>query len=193
MAKETRISKREKKSKSKSLITSPFLKRKLRFSVALHPSQLDDPKTTLNKQLRKHLLQHIDAAGGVLLAVRCLSVPVTKNAHILDDHPAILYPNVIAEALIWSPLSHRVKGRVQNIFTSHCTVLVLGYFSASIMPEEGLVYYDNNECIEQSTGRQVGVGSWVEMTCERVYESNGIISLVGTNAKLTETNQSKPR
>lgn len=166
-------------------MSSPFHRKRLQFSVAIMPAQLHDPKTAIRKQLQRHLLQHTDAVGGVILALQPkFNVSSSIEAHILDEQAPIIYPNVTVDALVWSPLHVRIQGRVKEIFSSHCTVLALGYFSASIMPNEGFDFNENGECIEQSTGKQIVVGCLVEITCEKMYESEGIISLVGKKAAL---------
>jgi hypothetical protein len=171
-------------------IASPFQKKKLSLLVSLEPSSLSNTRQALETSMHSLLLKYSDGLGGVLLAFDNLQFDSDhSHGQILNEMPHIHY-RVTCTAVIFFPnLKSNLVGAVNEVFPSHVGLLVYELFNASVSAEAlRLAGYtfdkEMNEWSQSAEGDGgdciVAKGDKMSFRVEKLHESNGLISLEGS-------------
>lgn len=159
-----------------------FLEKRLEMTISLLPAALKDVRRSIDDTLRALLLKFSGSVGGILLAFYNVKVLKDGKGFILNDLPHVHY-TVACDALVFNPhAGATLTGVVSKSFHSHLSLIVHNYFNASIpasfLREAGWTF---DETLEEWIGPEaLTIGRKVEFTVDKVYESNGIISLEGS-------------
>lgn len=164
-----------------------FFRRKLELTVSLLPAALADIPSNIDASLRELLLRYSDAVSGIVLAFENVQI-LSKQGMILNELPHIHY-QVSLDALIFHPtLGCRLTGSVTESFHSHVSLLVFDYFNASVsapqMVKHGFVF-DESTLAWYKGETTLAKGDKLNCTIEKMYESNGIISIEGVKPTLS--------
>lgn len=183
-----------------------FFRKEVDVDLALLPSRLIDVETHVENSMRSFLLEYSDGFGGVPLALEKVEIlPQSEIAGaaavpvgmVFNELPYIHF-KVRAHALVFDPTSGcNLRGRVSASFHSHLSLLVFGYFNASISAQEmqqagfsfdetEMQWYRKESDDAETTKLEfLRPDSELEFVCNRVFESAGIISIDGIKPRLS--------
>jgi RPA43 OB domain in RNA Pol I len=174
-----------------------FWKRSIELTISLLPSALSNVMAHIEEALRNYLLKYSDDIGGILLAFENVSILSHGNddaattacvGTIYNELPHIHY-RVSADALVFdpSPGTKLVGSVVECSFQSHLSLLVHEYFNASVSAEQmracGFEFDDEQrQWYWQDTTKNaiLANGDSIDLVCQKLYESGGIISIEGS-------------
>lgn len=175
--------------------SSVFYKKRVNLSISLPPGSLGNIKQSMEDSLRRFLLKYLDGLKGVLMAFE--NIKIKESGTILNELPHIHY-NITVDALVFSPsVGYKLSGVVTESFHSHLSLLVNGYFNASLAAEEmrkaGFKFDQSLEqWCQQADGdlQVINKDDFVTFICQHMYESVGLISLAGANPVWTPSMKS---
>lgn len=156
-----------------------FFQKQVEVTVSILPFGLRDLRKSVNDSLRLWLLRYSSGLGGILLSFS--NVQVLTDGKIMNDLPHIHY-QVSCDMLVFDPLvGTDLNGVVTESFHSHISLLVFGYFNASIpvvcLKDAGFEFDGEHWKLG---GTPVALGENVHFRVNKVYESGGIVSIEGS-------------
>lgn len=175
-----------------------FFEKKVHLTISVMPAALKDPPGSVEKSLRKMILQYSDGIGGILLAF--------ENVHIISDNPSFFVGTILNElpyihyhiaidALVFAPRTGcRMTGTVtETSFHSHVSLIVYHYFNACIAAEhlrDAGFEFDGVQLqwyrMDDEQQSPLTSEDQLEFVCEQLFESGGIISIEGKHPSLIQ-------
>jgi DNA-directed RNA polymerase subunit E'/Rpb7 len=173
------------------IIVGPIIQTKMEMTISLLPRDLADIQGALHSSLRKILLRYSEGIGGVLLSFE--KVKILSRGEILNELPHIHYV-VSLNGLVFSPKEGQtLTGVIYECFHSHISLLLFGYFNASVSAAElqGAGYQFDARNLTWQKSQQHGhtesvlsKGKTVLCDCYKLYISEGIISIEGKTPRI---------
>lgn len=172
-----------------------FWKKSIELTISVLPSALRDIHAYIHEALRSYLLKYSDEIGGILLAFENVKILSDSTASstvgtIFNELPHIHY-RVSTDALVFdpSPGTKLVGSVMDGSFHSHLSLLVNRYFNASVSSEQlraaGFEFDDVQlQWYWQDSTNALCNGDCIELVCQKLYESGGIISIEGAEPAL---------
>jgi hypothetical protein len=168
------------------LQNSVFLSKTLEFTMAVLPSALRDLNMSIEDGIANFLLRYSKAIGGVLFCFDNVRILDGGKGNIINEFPHIHY-RVVADGVVFAPApGSNLQGVVKASFHSHLLLSVFRSFSASIQSShlQAAGYHFDGESEEwRDKDGNLAFLSKEEFyfDCVTVHESDGIISIEGSN------------
>jgi len=170
--------------------TSPvFFKKRLEMTVSLLPAGMRNVIRSVEDSLRKFLLKYSDGIDGILLAFDNVRI-LGDGGLILNELPHVHFA-ICCDGIVFKPaVGCTLTGVVTESFHSHLSLIVHGYFNASIpascLRSNRFNFDETSEqwCVESSSESMTVGETKIEFQVARIYESAGIISLEGSQPSL---------
>lgn len=176
-------------------IVGPIRQTKMEMMVSLTPRDLVDVQRSLQSSIRKLLLRYNEGVGGVLLAFEKLKI--LRRGEILNELPHIHYVVSVTGTVFSPKQGQTLSGVVYECFHSHISVLLLGYFNASIAATElqgcGFQFDARNttwNALQNGSDVVLSKGKTVACECLKLFVSEGIISIEGKSPRIVNSNES---
>jgi len=154
------------------------------FYVHLMPTALSNLTAAITRELGALVLTYHENLGGVVLALRHLSVPAAPT-RMLFDSPYI-HVHVTADVLLFAPqIGVQLSGKVNFLGSTHIGLLLQGVVNVSIMADKVPDNYvfdedDQGEPIWFEEGKEdtpITMDSVLDFFVTKVNVRNGDISL----------------
>lgn len=162
-----------------------FFQKTIQLAISVLPSALANIQMHLEDSLRASLLQYSAGIKGTLLAFD--NVKILGKGTIFNELPHIHY-QVSADVVVFAPTTGcSLTGIVTEAsFHSHLSLIVLHHFNASIAAQEMMKDFTFEDDAWTFHGMPVRKGDVVAFTCQKMYESGGIISIAGCKPKIND-------
>jgi DNA-directed RNA polymerase subunit E'/Rpb7 len=163
--------------------------KRLRLRVSILPAGLANVQTSVEHSLQNLLLRYSESINGVIVAYNGIEIRNLGRGKIVEDLPHIHY-EVDCDALVFTPLPEtQLKGRVTGFFHSHLSLVVLGFFNASISSEhlrKGGFEYDPAREVWYDLASEYTLekGSYVHFVIEKFHEAAGVMSIDGCSPRI---------
>mmetsp|Transcript_8354 Transcript_8354/g.16076 ORF Transcript_8354/g.16076 Transcript_8354/m.16076 type:complete len:178 (-) Transcript_8354:130-663(-) len=157
---------------------------KVKFSVELPPSAVQDVKAGVLNELNQNLLKYVDDFDGVVLSYSDVNI-LTKEPVI---HPYFPYfhLDVIATIVLFKPTKgSKMVGKVNKIGEDFIGLLILGVFNATIpksdIGEEYKCKMDDQSWLHiKDSSKSITIGSNVCFIVTRAQDFGGYYGISGS-------------
>lgn len=163
-----------------------FWAKTFELTIAVLPSALRNIKINIEDGISQFLRRYSKAFGGSLWCFENVRILDDGKGHIINELPHIHY-RVLVDGIVFAPVSGvALYGVVEEAFNSHLLLSVFGSFSASIhfdhLQDAGYQYDAANELWCDKDGNIAFLPKEeFNFICVKVHESDGIISIEGSN------------